>query len=119
MELRHIKETSCPICGCNIIENERVELDKFSDKLKVRLHCNGQQWEHRTFACGQRLSWIPNFNDVEISEFYVCSNNQEYIERKQKREKSKEWVIQYINSLETVDQEFKERMAHEIKIIWV
>lgn len=119
MKLEHIKEENCPICGCQIIINEEVELDRISDKLKIRRHCNGQQWEHRTFACGQRISWIPNFSNSELSQTYTCKRNPEYIEKKEKREKAKDRVISYIQNLDNVDVDFKTRMEHEIKTVWI
>lgn len=115
MDFKNLKETSCPICGCTIIESENIEIDTYGNSPKVRTHCNGQRWEHRTFACGQRVSWSPNGNHSELSKFYVCRMNPEYIERKRKREKAIELTVQYIEGLE-VDQDFKNRLIFAIKV---
>ena len=63
MHLIHIKDKSCPICGCSTIIKELIE----TCNDKIRTHCNGERWEHRTFLCGQEITYIPNFGRIELS----------------------------------------------------
>jgi hypothetical protein len=45
--IRHLKETVCPVCAASNYQ-EMVETDHAG--TRIRVHCNGQQFEHRTFA---------------------------------------------------------------------
>ena len=60
MQLRHINTIACPDCG-SPVSGEAVE----HDNGKPRVHTCGEQWEVRTFACGLRVHWIPNFSREE------------------------------------------------------
>ncbi|RXZ78100.1 hypothetical protein EBB07_29030 [Paenibacillaceae bacterium] len=102
MNFRFIKEKCCPICAEATIIKE--ELDIFHGK--VNQHCNGGQWEKRTFLCGQMIEFIPNFDRSELSKYYVCRNNLEYMERQNKRKVAKDELLLYIDTLE-VDDDFK------------
>ena len=108
MNLKHLKETSCPVCGDRVIAKEEVEMDRFNKK--VRQHCNGQIWEKRTFSCGQTIKWIPNFSRSELDEYSQCRNDKEYQEKIKKREEALSLVKDYIDSLSDVDEQFRERL---------
>ena len=56
MTLTYIKKMQCPECGDPEIVAESVEV---SDG-RIREHVHGGRWEHRTFACGLELMYIPN-----------------------------------------------------------
>lgn len=64
MELQYIPDLACPICGNVVIIQETIE----SDGKALLKHSNGEQWEIRTFACGQALAYVPNFRRVERSD---------------------------------------------------
>jgi len=81
MKLKSLKEEKCPICGCNTIVQESVDMDTIFDRNKIRTHANGGRWEHRKFACGLRLSYIPNFGKSEIDSYSVCRNDKKHIEK--------------------------------------
>jgi hypothetical protein len=96
VNLKHIKEVSCPICGDSVITKEEIEMDRFNKKL--RQHCNGQMWEKRTFSCGQSIKWIPNFSCSELDEYSQCTNNVGYKIKMEKRENALNLVKAYIES---------------------
>lgn len=54
--IRHIVELTCPVCGS----------PRRSEEV-TSIHCNAQQFESRSFKCGARLSWVPNFECMEVS----------------------------------------------------
>lgn len=108
MNLKHLKETSCPVCGDSVIVKEEVEMDRFNKK--VRQHCNGQMWEKRTFSCGQTIKWIPNFSKSELDEYSQCTNNEKYQMKMKKREDALSLVKTYIDSLSDVDEDFRDRL---------
>jgi len=85
MHLIHIKDKSCPICGCSTIIKELIE----TCNDKIRTHCNGERWEHRTFLCGQEITYIPNFGRIELSTYNVCTNNEEFKKAMIKRDVAK------------------------------
>ena len=95
MQLNFIKLESCPVCGCKIIISESIEADD-----DVRTHCNGENWEHREFLCGQEVIYIPNFSDIELSTTRVCRNNPEYKEKELKEERARKELLDFINKLD-------------------
>ncbi len=112
MNLEFIKTNSCPVCGCDIITGEMVELNR--DRKSIRRHANGGTWEERVFACGCRISYCPNFRKEEIKG--KCVNDPKYIEMKNKREVAKAKLFPFIEALDT-DDEYKKRLNAAIKFI--
>lgn len=108
MNLKYLKEMSCPICGDSVIAKEEIEMDQFNKK--VRQHCNGQIWEKRTFGCGQSIKWIPNFSKSELDEYSQCTNNDKYKLKVKNREVAVSLVKAYIDLLTDVDEEFRNRL---------
>lgn len=94
MNLKDIKEESCPVCGCRKVEMERSD----------HQHCNGHWNEYRYFACGLHLYFCPNFMRVEVTQ--RCSKDPEQIEFLQKQEKAKRKLIDCIARLD-VDEGWK------------
>lgn len=76
MQIGLIKEKSCPICSAEIVEQS---VDTGFDG-KILVHCNGQRWERVKFACGLKLEWIPNYQQVETRG--ECRNDPMVISRK-------------------------------------
>ena len=77
----HLKSTQCPACSCDVIVIE--ELEK-SHNNKILQHCNGQRWEKRSFLCGTRIEWIPNFSREEVKG--ECLNSLSVKEKIKKQE---------------------------------
>ncbi len=84
--IKHLKETACPTCGASICEEKVDALDIFTGVNRysrtpqsVRLHSNGQQFEHRKFICGCEISWSPNFERMEFSR--LCPNSTSALAR--------------------------------------
>ncbi len=112
MNLEFIKTTSCPVCGCSIIAEETVELNH--DRKSVRRHSNGGVWEQRAFACGCRVSYVPNFGKEEITG--KCVNDPKYIEMMSKRATAKKVLYSAIKELD-VDGVYRERLMAAIEFV--
>src|SRR5690348_16476697 len=111
MDLQFIKTTACPIRGDSRVINESVEMNSFNNE--VRAHVNGGHWEKRTFACGQQMEYIPNFNDDRLSNYHICKNDPNLIEKKRLRQEAVDQTQAFIKTL-NVDDNFKERLLHEV-----
>lgn len=112
MNLEFVKTNSCPVCGCDIVAEETVELDR--DRKGIRRHANGGAWEERVFACGCRVSYCPNFRAEEIKG--RCVNDPKYIEMMKKREAAKQKLYSTIKTLDT-DDEYKKRLDNAIAFV--
>jgi len=69
MKFKHLKTSSCPMCKCDTVIKE--ELDVFpsyseSEDRRVNTHCNGERWENREFLCGLIVGYVPNFRRDKI-----------------------------------------------------
>lgn len=112
MNLEFVKTNSCPVCGCDIVTEETIELSR--DRKSIRRHTNGGAWEQRTFACGCRISYCPNFRKEEIKG--KCVNDPKYIEMMSKRDAAKDVLYSAIEKLDT-DDTYKERLRAAIKFV--
>lgn len=92
MILHHVKRIMCPLCKCTQIVRESI--DHYDGS--VRIHCNGQRWETRTFLCGCEASWIPNFSKEFVKG---CTNTQEYREKQLKRQSIQKEITRLQNEL--------------------
>lgn len=102
MTLREIKDKVCPICGAEIVS-----------ETKCRQHTNGYYNEYRVFGCGYQLHFSPNF--MNTSKVGMCLNSSEYKLREKKREKVKQELKSYINSLD-VDDSYKSQCLFHLNI---
>ena len=107
MDLHFIKTKACPHCGCNVVISESVEPDTFGKNILT--HCNGGRWETRTFLCGYRVRYIPNFCEEEESG--ECKFSREYVERQEKRSKAEEALKEFIGTLDC-DDDFKRNLQN-------
>lgn len=107
-----IKTTSCPVCGCSTIVSESVEIDH--DTHQIRRHAHGGNWEYREFACGYEVHYCPNFHKEEVLK--KCAFDREEAERKQKRERVRQLIVQQIESGEC-DDAYKNRLIQAIQYI--
>jgi type IV secretory pathway VirB4 component len=111
MNLKYIKTDKCPQCGCNIITEEKIEIDKFN-KNKYREHVCGGRWETRKFSCGCTIEYYPNFNQEEVQG--ECVNSEEYLNREKQRKNFKEAVSNFINTYNDVTDKDRAIMLDKI-----
>lgn len=108
--LRHITTTKCPSCGCDIIVNEHVETEYGT--AKIRQHTNGGVWEHRQFACGCRIDYIPNFSKENIGR--KCTQDPEVLKEKAQKLAAKSAVLDFIAGLEDCSEYYKQVLSNAI-----
>lgn len=112
MNLQFIKSDQCPKCGETTVISESVEADKFSENPRIREHCNRGRWEKRDFICGQSIKYCPNGSKEELSG--ECRNDIEIKNKKEKRKTAYDKVLDFIESLEDVDSDYKEILHNEV-----
>jgi hypothetical protein len=112
VNLRFIKTTTCPICGCSQVASESIDVSSYADDPKYNTHCNGENWEHRKFVCGYAISYVPNFRAEEKTN--DCKYNPTEAEKKMKRAKAKEKIIEFVYSTDC-DSGFKDRIVEDIR----
>ena len=117
MELMYIKSVACPKCGESKVVAEDVEVENRGEKRAIRTHAHGGNWESRTFLCGYKTEYIPNFSREEPStrSSDFCRYDQKIVEEKQARKAYAEKVIAYIKSFPEVDKAYVEEMERSIK----
>lgn len=110
VEIKSIKTYYCPVCGCREIVEERIEI--FNGEIRV--HSNGGRWEHRRFACGFQIQYIPNFGK-EYTETKCRFDPGELA----KREQEKQTKADVMNQIETANcpEEFKNRLRYAIQYL--
>lgn len=74
MELTHIKDEVCSICGSGVTSEERRNQ-----------HCSGEWNESRMFSCGGKLEYSPNLREVRPSAYHTCSRDPVIIKRNNRR----------------------------------
>lgn len=73
MKLAHITVETCPWCKTtDVIIEERNST-----------HTNGERFETRTFACGYKIAWVPNYSRLQVVE--PCKTDPSEIDKKKKR----------------------------------
>jgi hypothetical protein len=81
--LRHIQEQECKVCGSPPVREEISGL-----------HSNGQQLEHRTFKCGRVVSWVPNFERLEV--VVTCPKSQAAFRTIERRNKALKKLEEFV-----------------------
>jgi hypothetical protein len=112
VDIDFIKTTHCPICGCQTVISESVEIENGTHKARV--HTNGGKWEYRTFACGYGVHYCPNFSKEQV--VHKCDFDADEIKKKKQNEQAKNDVIAYIEDI-TCSDEYRERLKDAIKYI--
>lgn len=107
--IRHITTTKCPTCGCDIIVNEHVETE--IGTAKIRQHTNGGVWEHREFACGCRIDYIPNYSKASVGR--PCSLDPALLAEKHRQKAARDAVMEYIRGLDCSDT-YKSKLCDAI-----
>lgn len=89
MQMNYLTGDACPVCGETTVVGEWVETETLGDETRVLCHVNGARWEHRKFACGQELVYIPNFSRTEKSDYRVCRRDPELLARRERMQRIK------------------------------
>lgn len=95
-QLVSIKTYKCPRCGCLDVIEESVKTSGGT----IMCHVNGHKWERRKFLCGQVIEYCPPFKQEEVSDYYVCTNDVEYIKRKNVEQRELASLHAYIDTLD-------------------
>lgn len=112
VNISFIKTIFCPICGCQTVVSESVEVD--NERRKIREHCNGGHWEHRTFACGYHVYYCPNYGYEEV--IGKCKFDPDEMARAEKRKAFKQYLIQKIDDGDCQD-DYKKRLKEAIQYV--
>ena len=112
MNLKFLKGDQCPVCGCSVVCSEWVELEMSGDKPKT--HCNGERWEHRQFACGLELEYVPNFQTTTVKNTNRCKNNPEIIKRDGDRKAFLNLLINAAKKAKNVDDAYRQFITGEL-----
>lgn len=110
VNIEFISTAACPVCGCKTVVSESVETSFGT----VRRHTNGTKWEHRRFACGYYVHYVPNYGREEVLR--ACSLDPEEKKKKERQAQLKEAVIQKIDDGDCPD-EYKERLKRAIEYL--
>lgn len=110
MTLEFIRTDACPVCGCRVVTSETVQ----ADGLAVRRHCNGGAWETRTFACGYRTEYVPNYGKEERG--HACGQDPELLARTAKQKALKETVLAAIEAGDAPEA-YKNRLTDALKYL--
>ena len=103
MQLEHIKEEKCLVCGSEVVAEQRRNL-----------HTNGLYNEFRTFKCGKVLHFSPNFERVVTT--FDCPNTLEETKKREKREKAKLVLYKFIEKLD-IDDDFRQELLDHFRFI--
>lgn len=101
MQLKLIPHETCPTCGAVTVQ----------ESCRGH-HCNGQGFEHRSFACGCELRWSPNFERLEVNT--PCPKHPDEKNKVQKRQAAREAIHALVDTLD-VDDDWKARLKRDIQ----
>lgn len=96
MQLRDISYALCPICGA-------IPIAETQDKR----HCNGHFNESRTFQCGCRVEFSPNFMKMGVTR--ECPQDPKEELKVKQRKISMCKLLTCIEGLK-VDEDYKARL---------
>lgn len=103
MNLQHLREETCSHCKAETTAMEQNNR-----------HCNGHWNESRTYRCGHKLTFSPNYMAIKVSN--ECPRT----------EKTKAQIAARVNALESTkhhiasldcDDLFKKRLARDLLYI--
>jgi len=104
MNIKDIKETSCPDCGCGEVVEEKIN----------SLHCTGHHNEYRKFECGMMLHFFPNFMRTQPIE--KCQKSEAWIDQKVNRTEAINRLKIYIGKMK-IDADFKKLILDKFTYI--
>lgn len=93
VNIKSIKTKRCPICGCEYVVKEELEVNEF--KSVPNVHTNGHQFEQRYFACGYGVEFSPNFLKEKV--IHTCRNDRSIDEENSRK---KELVNRLVEEIE-------------------
>lgn len=102
MKLDKIKQEVCPHCNSLPIA-----------ETKDKQHSNGHWNESRTFECGHKLKFSPNFMAVSTCQFNECPNTPENLEKVKVRADALAKVNAYILKL-SCDDDYKDKLKRAV-----
>ena len=103
MKLDNIKEMSCPICGEEIIAEER----RFNN-------IKGEYLERRAFACGKILRYSPVYKQIETIQ--ECTRTPEDKEINVKRDKLRKKLVEIVMDEKDIDEWYRENLLSSISL---
>ncbi len=103
MDLKHIEDETCFVCGAQI-----------ESETRKHKHTNGLWNEYREFTCGKVLHYVPNFKTVVIDK--ECPNTAGELKKRQRREKAKEKLLDYVEALK-VDKGYKQEIYRSLRFV--
>lgn len=92
MNLKLIPHLTCPECGARTVAESCHTI-----------HVNGQGFEHREFACGCKLSYVPNFHQLQTST--PCPNSPAQKKLEARRRVAHEELMRFIATLDLTDED--------------
>lgn len=101
MQLKHITDEVCPTCGS----------EATSENREVGYHVNGTRLESRKFACGCRLAYVPNYEEVQVTD--LCSNGDAQKDKRRKRQAATEAIIKLLRSMD-VDEKYRDAILRDL-----
>lgn len=96
MELKRIPHEVCPTCGARTVAESCPSI-----------HCNGQGFENRIFACGAEWKWSPNFEHLDNP--VACPKSPAEIARKKAADVVNDKLIDFLLTLDA-PEEWKQRL---------
>lgn len=96
MLLTIITDETCPLCGAKTVCDSCTHT-----------HTNGDGFEERTFECGCKLKWNPNFKRLEMPQ--LCEHSKILSALREGRNKLRSEILEVIRS-STADREFRDRL---------
>jgi len=101
MQLHHIKDERCTECD-----------SRATDDNQNSQHVNGEWFESRTYKCGKKISYIPNFS--KIKEYNPCTKTAAYKEEQTEFGKAKVKILKVAKKelSESKFESFKKELYH-------
>ncbi len=96
--LHHLNQMSCPICGSELIKEE-----------KGSIHSNGHREESQSFECGFKHRYEPSFMGIRVTE--QCPQHVSQMEKRQKLEAVKN-ALDEVLRLADIDEELKYKVKN-------
>lgn len=116
MQLNFLKGDACPVCGDTTVVAEWLDTDSVF-RSRVMQHSNSGRWEHRKFACGQALEYIPNYSDTRPSEQYRCQRDPELLARRERMQRIKVMMEEMLAGVPRLVDTDRQRVLEAIRSI--
>lgn len=104
-DLEMIGDATCPECGSGTRSESREGQ-----------HTNSYRREFRTFECGKRLEFFPNYMRVIDSDNYICTHSDSYKKDEQKLEEFKREILKL--GKRSLSKKHHKRLFRNIVTYW-